>query len=169
MAHITAALAAFRGTHTPTIKVAQRWLEQQFEDNGRWRAGWYRNFPYSTLEGAKGLRSGHPIAYAAVRALRTTQNPDGGFPLEQGEESCASATGLAVAALAEHYDIHHPFLAQALGYLMDTQGGGRELEGRAGDGTRPRPLLTHVRTATHAFVGFGLMAAWRRVRVQKGG
>jgi squalene-hopene/tetraprenyl-beta-curcumene cyclase len=162
VAHITAAVAAFRGTHTPSIKQAQRWLEQQYEENGRWRAGWYRNFPYSTLEGAKGLRGGHPIAYAAVRALRGHQNPDGGFPLEPGEESRASATGLAVAALAEHYDIHQPFLTRALTYLMETQEADGSWAGKA-EMYGPRPLLTHFRSTTHAFVGFGLMAAWRRV------
>jgi squalene-hopene/tetraprenyl-beta-curcumene cyclase len=161
VAHITAALAAFRGTRTPSIKAAQAWLETQYEDNGRWRAGWYRSLPYSTLEGAKGLRNGHPIAYAAVRALRTIQNPDGGFPLEAGEVSSASATGLAVAALAEHYDIHQPFLRQALTYLVNTQDADGGWTGRP-EMFGPRPLLTHFRTATHAFVGFGLMAAWRR-------
>jgi squalene-hopene/tetraprenyl-beta-curcumene cyclase len=167
VAHVSAALMAFRGTHTPVVKAAQRWLEQQYEENGRWRAGWYRSLPYSTREGAKGLRSGHPIAYAAVRALRATQNPDGGFPLEPGEESSASATGLAVAALAEHYDIHQPFLRDALNYLIKTQEADGSWGGRV-ETYGPRPLLTHFRTTTHAFVGFGLMAAWRRAGTRTG-
>jgi len=33
VAHITAALAAFRGTHTRPIKKAQRWLEMRYESH----------------------------------------------------------------------------------------------------------------------------------------
>lgn len=161
VAHITAALSAFRGTHTRSIRAAQRWLEQQYQQFGRWTAGWYRSLPYSTLEVSKGLRVGHPIAYSAVRSLCALQNPDGGFPPEPGEDSTASATGLAVAALAEHYDVHQPFLRRALGYLMVGQHEDGSWSGRP-EMYGPRPLTTHYQTATDAFVGFGLMAAWRR-------
>src|SRR5262249_53192370 len=118
--------------------------------------------PYSTLEVSKGLRAGNPIAYAAVRSLRAIQNADGGFPPEPGEDSLPSATGLAVAALAEHHDVQEPFLRKALDYVMATQRpngtwtGLPELFG-------PRPLMYHLPTNTHAFVGYGLMAAWRRM------
>ncbi|MEZ4294978.1 MAG: prenyltransferase/squalene oxidase repeat-containing protein [Polyangiaceae bacterium] len=162
VAHITAAIAAFRGTHTRSIRAAQRWLEQQYQQHGRWTAGWYRNLPYSTLEVSKGLRAGHPIAYSAVRQLLVLQNQDGGFPPEPGEPSSASATGLAVAALAEHYDVHQPALRRALELLLSKQTeegtwlGEPEMYG-------PRPLTTHYQTTTHGFVGFGLMAAWRRI------
>jgi squalene-hopene/tetraprenyl-beta-curcumene cyclase len=162
VAHITAALAAFRGTHTRSIKKAQRWLEMRYETYGRWTAGWYRNLPYSVLEISKGLRMGHPVAYSAVRSLRALQNQDGGFPPEPGEESSPTATGLALAALAEHYDVHQSFLQRAVEYMIDNQrddgtwGGRPEMYG-------PRPLTTHYDTATHAFAGFGLMAAWRRL------
>jgi squalene-hopene/tetraprenyl-beta-curcumene cyclase len=162
IAHITGALAAFRGSYTRSIRLAQRWLEQQYESNGRWRAGWYRNLPYSTLEASKGLKAGHPLAYAAVRGLRGIQNPDGGFPLEPGQESSASATGLAVAALAEHHDIHQPFLRRALDYLFDTQEADGSWRGKP-ELFGPRPLMYHLPTNTHAFVGLGLMTAWRRV------
>jgi squalene-hopene/tetraprenyl-beta-curcumene cyclase len=162
VAHITAALSAFRGSHAPAIRAAQRWLEQQYERDGRWTAGWYRNLPYSTLEVSKGLRSGNPVAYTAVSSLRAIQNSDGGFPLEPGEESSPSATGLAVAALAEHFDVHTPFLAKALGYLKDTQQPNGSWPGVV-EMYGPRPLLSHFQTTTHAFVGFGLMAAWRRL------
>ncbi len=162
VAHITAAIATFRGTHTRTIRAAQNWLEQQYQLNGRWTAGWYRSLPYSTLEVSKGLRAGHPIGYSAVRALCALQNPDGGFPPEPGEASTSSATGLALAALAEHYDVQQPFLRRALQHVMSRQ---------APDGTwpggpetyAPRPLTIHYPTETHALVGFGLMAAWRRM------
>ncbi len=162
VAHITAALAAFRGTHTRPIRAAQRWLEEQYQQHGRWTAGWYRNLPYSTLEVSKGLRAGHPIAYSAVRSLCALQNQDGGFPPEPGEESTPSATGLAVAALAEHYDLQQPFLRRALEYLMDRQDPGGTWPGYP-EMYGPRPLTTHYQTATDAFVGFGLMAAWRRI------
>lgn len=162
VAHIIAALASFRGSHAPMIRPAQRWLEQQYENHGRWRAGWYRNFPYSTLEASKGLEASHLFCYAALRALTRTQNPDGGFPPEPGEPSGASATGLAVATLAEHYDIHQPFLQRALGYLIDTQQATGSWSGKP-EMFGPRPLLSHFPTTTHAFVGHGLMKAWRRV------
>lgn len=162
VAHITAALAAFRGSYTPSIRAAQRWLEQQYELHGRWTAGWYRNLPYSTLEVSKGLRTGNPVGYSAVRSLRALQNGDGGFPPEPGEDSAPSATGLAIAALAEQYDVNESFLRKALEYIIATQrlngtwGGLPELFG-------PRPLMYHLPTNTHAFVGYGLMAAWRRM------
>ncbi|MBK8257271.1 MAG: hypothetical protein IPK82_31930 [Polyangiaceae bacterium] len=162
VAHITAAIAAFRGTHTRSIRAAQRWLEEQYEQHGRWTAGWYRNLPYSTLEVSKGLRSGHPIAYGAVRQLLVLQNPDGGFPPEPSEPSTPSATGLAVAALAEHYDVHQPFLRRAIEYLLGTQRDDGSWQGEP-EMYGPRPLTTHYQTTTDAFVGFGLMAAWRRM------
>lgn len=162
VAHITAAIAAFRGTHTRAIRPAQRWLEERYQQHGRWTAGWYRNLPYSTLEVAKGLRSGHPLAHSAVRALIPLQNADGGFPPEPGEESQVSPTGLAVAALAEHYDVHQPFLRKAIDYLMNHQRPDGSWPGKP-ETYAPRPLTTHYPTETHAQVGFGLMAAWRRM------
>ena len=162
VAHVAAAIAAFRGTHTRSIRAAQRWLEQQYQQYGRWTAGWYRNLPYSALEVSKGLRTGHPIAYGAVRSLCALQNVDGGFPPEPGEESTASATGLAVAALAEHYDVHQPFLRRALDYLVAQQRMDGSWPGKP-EMYGPRPLTAHYQTATDAFVGFGLMAAWRRL------
>lgn len=162
VAHITSSLATFRGTHNPRIRKAQRWLVMRYETYGRWTAGWYRNLPYGILDVSKGLRTGHPVAYGAIRSLMSLQNIDGGFPPEPGEESTPSATGLAVAALAEQYDVHQPFLRKALEYLMDTQQpdgtwpGKPELYG-------PRPLVYHLPTNTHAFAGMGLMAAWRRL------
>jgi squalene-hopene/tetraprenyl-beta-curcumene cyclase len=162
VAHITSALATFRGTHNRSIRKAQRWLVTRYESYGRWTAGWYRNLPYGVLDVSKGLRAGHPVGFGAVRSLIALQNMDGGFPPEPGEDSTPSATGLAVAALSEHYDVHQPFLRKALDYLMDTQQpngtwpGKPELYG-------PRPLVYHLPTNTHAFAGMGLMAAWRRL------
>jgi squalene-hopene/tetraprenyl-beta-curcumene cyclase len=162
VAHVSAAIAAFRGTHNRSIKKAQRWLVQRYETYGRWTAGWYRNLPYGVLEVSKGLKAGHPVAFGAVRSLIALQNMDGGFPPEPGEDSTPSATGLAVAALAEHYDVHQPFLRKALDYLIETQQedgtwlGKPELYG-------PRPLVYHLPTNTHAFAGMGLMVAWRRL------
>ena len=162
VAHITAAIAAFRGTHTRAIRPAQRWLEERYEQHGRWTAGWYRNLPYGTLEVSKGLRAGHPLAHSAVRALIGLQNPDGGFPPEPGEESEASPTGLAVAALAEHYDVHQPFLRRAIDYLIAHQRPDGSWRGKA-ETYAPRPLTLHYPMETHAQIGFGLMAAWRRM------
>lgn len=162
VAHITAALATFRGTHNRSIRRAQRWLVQRYESYGRWTAGWYRNLPYGVLDVSKGLRAGHPVAFGAVRSLIALQNMDGGFPPEPGEDSTPSATGLAVAALSEHYDVHQPFLRKALDYLMDTQQPGGTWPGKP-EMYGPRPLTSHYDTATHAFAGMGLMAAWRRL------
>jgi squalene-hopene/tetraprenyl-beta-curcumene cyclase len=166
VAHITAAIATYRGTHTRSIRAAQRWLEEQYQHHGRWTAGWYRNLPYSTLDVSKGLRAGHPIAYSAVRSLLPLQNPDGGFPPEPGENSTPSATGLALAALSEHHEVHQPPIQRAIDYLVQKQrpdgrwSGEPEMYG-------PRPLTTHYQTATDAFVGFGLMGVYRRLA--KGG
>jgi squalene-hopene/tetraprenyl-beta-curcumene cyclase len=162
VAHITTALAAFRGTYTRSIKPARRWLEMRYETYGRWTAGWYRNLPYGVLDVSKGLRAGHPVAYGAVRSLLALQNTDGGFPPEPGEESTPSATGIAVAALAEHYDVHQPFLRNALDYLMSTQDANGTWPGKP-ELYGPRPLIYHLPTNTHAFAGLGLMAAWRRL------
>lgn len=162
VAHITAALAAFRGTHARSIRAAQRWLELQYQQNGRWTAGWYRSLPYSTLEVSKGLRVGHPIAYSAVRSLCALQNADGGFPPEPGEDSTASATSLALAALAEHYDLNQPFVRKGLDFLVNHQRDDGTWVGHP-ETYAPRPLTTHYPTETHALVGFGLMAVWRRM------
>lgn len=162
VAHVTAAVAAFRGTHTRAIKKAQDWLVMRYETYGRWTAGWYRNLPYSALEVSKGLRVGHPVAYSAVRSLCALQNQDGGFPPEPGEESTPSATGLAVAALAEHYDLQQPFLRRALDYLMDTQQADGTWPGKP-ELFGPRPLVYHLPTNTHAFAGMGMVTAWRRM------
>ncbi len=162
VAHITAALATFRGTHNRSIRKAQRWLVQRYESYGRWTAGWYRNLPYGVLDVSKGLRTGHPVAFGAVRSLIALQNVDGGFPPEPGEDSTPSATGLAVAALSEHYDVHQPFLRRALDYLMDTQQADGTWPGKP-ELYGPRPLVYHLPTNTHAFSGMGLMAAWRRL------
>ncbi|MCY1064524.1 hypothetical protein OV090_07115 [Nannocystis sp. RBIL2] len=162
VAHVVAALATFRGPAHRSIRPARRWLAQRYEAQGRWTAGWYRNLPYAVLEVSKGLGEGHPVMYSAVESLRALQNADGGFPLGPGEDSTPSATGLAVAALAERHDVHEPFLRRALDYLMGTQQpdgtwpGTPELYG-------PRPLVYHLPTNTHAFAGMGLMAAWRRL------
>ncbi len=67
-----------------------------------------------------------------------------------------------MAALAEHYDVHHPFLCRALSYLLNAQEADGSWSGKP-EMYGPRPLLTHFRSTTHAFVGFGLMAAWRRM------
>ncbi|MFO0593389.1 MAG: prenyltransferase/squalene oxidase repeat-containing protein [Polyangiaceae bacterium] len=162
VAHVTAAIGAFRGTHSRSIRNAQKWLEDQYQQNGRWTAGWYRSLPYSTLEVSKGLRAGHPIAYSAVRALCALQNADGGFPPEPGEDSTPSATGVAIAALAEHYDVHQPFLRRALEYLFRQQNPDGTWPG-VPETYAPRPLTTHYPTETHALIGFGLMAVWRRM------
>jgi squalene-hopene/tetraprenyl-beta-curcumene cyclase len=162
VAHVTAAIAAFRGTHSRLIKKAQQWLVTRYESCGRWTTGWYRNLPYSVLDVSRALKADHPVAFRVVRSLIALQNLDGGFSPEPGENSTPSATGLAVAALAEHYDVDQPFLRKALDYLMDTQDANGTWPGKP-EMYGPRPLLYHLPTNTHAFAGSGLMAAWRRL------
>lgn len=109
----------------------------------------------------KGLPRESAISYSAMRSLFALLNTDGGFSPEVGEESLPSATGLAIAALAEHYDIQEPFLCGAIDYLLAQQRPDGSWPGRP-EMYGPRPLLTHYQTTTDGFVGFGLMAAWRR-------
>lgn len=164
VAHVIAALEAHRDHHHLSLVEAQYWLEHQYRLHGRWTPGWYRNFSYGVLEVSSGLRSHHPVTRTAIAALVATQNMDGGWPPEPGEDSSPSATGLAIAALTEYHELDEPFMLRGLHFLFDTQQNGTwpgqpELCG-------PRPLLCHFRTNTHAFAAYGLMAAQRKLTLK---
>lgn len=163
VAHAAAALRALRGKHEVLLGEAQRWLVKQYRSQGRWTQSWYRNFPYVVLEVGRGLGAHHPITWEAVKSVVAAQNDDGGWGPEPSEDSCPSATGLALAAILDHRYVSDPVVMRGLRFLMQTQ---RE------DGTwpgqpelfGPRPLLYHLQTNTHAFASQGLLAAWQRLR-----
>jgi squalene-hopene/tetraprenyl-beta-curcumene cyclase len=160
VAHVVSALSAYAGTHRVSVDAAYRWLVQQHEIRGRWTAGWYRSFPYAVCEIGSAIGAYHPICRAARKALIAAQNEDGGWGEEPGEESFASATGLAIAALLAAGDLGEQAIRRGLEYIIETQGDGT-WRGRP-EVNGPRPLLYHLATNTHAFVVQGLMAAWRK-------
>lgn len=161
VAHVVSALAAFPDIHQIPLEAPYRWLVQQYEIRGRWTAGWYRSFPYAVLEVGSAVGAYHAVTRAARKSLLSVQNEDGGWGEEQGDESFASATGLALATLL---DLHHPgepFVRRALEVILRLEQGGT-WPGRP-TMYGPRPLLMHVATNTHAFTVMGLMAAWKRL------
>ncbi|WP_050434361.1 prenyltransferase/squalene oxidase repeat-containing protein [Chondromyces crocatus] len=162
VAHALSALTAYPDIHRVPLESPYRWLVQQYEIKGRWRAGWYRSFPYAVLEIGRAVGAYHPVSRAARKSLLVVQNEDGGWGEEPGEESYPSPTGLSLAMLL---DIHQPgeaFIRSALRYLVDTQRDDGTWPGRP-EVYGPRPLLYHLATNTHAFVIHGLLTAWSRL------
>jgi squalene-hopene/tetraprenyl-beta-curcumene cyclase len=159
VAHVVTAFAAYQGLHRVNLEPARAWLVEQYQRQGLWIAGWYRNVPYAVLEVGRALDERHPASQAAAHALLELQNADGGWAGVPGNPSLASATGLALTTLLQTHRIDEPFIMRGLEYLMDHQledgswAGQPELYG-------PRPLLYHLPTNTHAFASSGLLAAW---------
>lgn len=148
VAHVHAALRE-HAAQLPMDR-AGRWLVQQWRAAGRWSASWYRGLPYATAEIARAIAP-HPVARKAVDALAATQNPDGGWSPEPGEESLPSSTGLALSVLHMSDDRRR----RGLGYLLASQRPDGTWPGRP-EMCGPRPLLTHVQTHTQAFAVMGL-------------
>ncbi|MDQ0765500.1 prenyltransferase/squalene oxidase repeat-containing protein [Streptomyces canus] len=157
VAHVISALSRHAGEHSIPLDRARAWLAETRGPTGRRAAGWYRGFPYATSELVEALEH-QPAAVSAANELASTQNPDGGWSPEPGEESCASATGLALTALyrAEVSDCDR-WLA-GTDYLVRTQRADGTWPGQP-EMYGPRPLLTHFQTQTHAFVTMGVRAA----------
>ncbi|GGX24263.1 prenyltransferase/squalene oxidase repeat-containing protein [Streptomyces noursei] len=156
VAHVLAGLDRFSEYHRVPLEPARHWLEAQYRSSvGGWRAGWYHNSPYAQLEVGRALGFTHSLVQDAGRALAASQNSDGGWGRMAGEQSCASATGLAAAALARCQGDGSPTVVAARAFLIRTQ---------CGDGTwpgvpemlGPRPLLTHMPIETQAFAVTGL-------------
>lgn len=155
VAHVLSALDAYPGRHRIATENARRWLAEQIESSGAWRASWYRGIPYAVAEIGRALRPGHPLVARGIDALAAAQQEDGGWAPELAGESTASATGLALMAIAER---HPERVERALRYLVGTQRDDGTWPGTA-DMYGPRPLLSHFPTHTQAFVVGGLMAA----------
>lgn len=162
VAHIVRALTPFERTHRIDLTSARRWLAGRYRRGEGWCSGWYRILPYSILEVGEALGHAPHALLKAMRNLVRSQNPDGGWPTLPGSESCASATGLAVAALTRHSDSTDEALLRGIRYLVDNQRpngtwwGQPELYG-------PRPLMYHLQTNTHAFAALGLMSIYRKL------
>jgi energy-coupling factor transport system substrate-specific component len=102
---IFALRASGRSASDPVVRAAGRWLEgQQNPDGGFGFAGKGAvedvDDTAAALQGvidAGGLES--PVTARAVVFLRHAQNPDGGYPLQKGEESNAQSTAWAAQGL----------------------------------------------------------------------
>jgi squalene-hopene/tetraprenyl-beta-curcumene cyclase len=158
VAHVIAALGRFPDHHDRPLRPARLWLAEQNRSSDRgWHASWYHSGPYALLEVGRALGYGHPRVQRAADRLAADQNSDGGWGREPGEPSCASATGLALAALTRRDRQDERALAAGVSFLART---------RRQDGTwpgvpemlGPRPLLTHMPMETQAFTAMGLTA-----------
>lgn len=162
VAHIVRALTPFERTHRIDLGPARRWLTRRYQRGEGWCTGWYRILPYSIQEVGEALEHAPHALRKALPNLLRAQNPDGGWPALPGSESCASATGLALAALARHCEPTDEHMLRGIRYLTDTQRangtwwGQPELYG-------PRPLMYHLQTNTHAFATQGLMSVYRKL------
>jgi len=161
VAHVILALKTYQNQHEIPLTEARDWIVTQYQKQGRWLAGWYRNLPYAVLEVGQALGQHHPITLAATSALQNLQNFDGGWGGEPGDPSLASATGLAVAALLQIHDTTEPCVHRGLQFLMKTQQKDGTWRGQP-EMYSPRPLLCHMPTNTHAFASNGLLWAWRK-------
>ncbi|HEY8378509.1 MAG TPA: prenyltransferase/squalene oxidase repeat-containing protein [Nannocystis sp.] len=154
VAHVLSALDAYTGRHRIGTEPARQWLAEQIAQRGAWTASWYRGVPYAVAEISRALGSNHPLAQRGIDALAAAQREDGGWGAEVGGESTASATGLALMAIARR---HPARIQRAVQYLVETQREDGTWPGTP-DMYGPRPLLSHFLTHTQAFVVGGLMA-----------
>lgn len=163
VAHIVRALAPFEDLCRIDLERARAWLASRYRKGDGWSSGWYRMVPYSILEVGRALHLEQGVIAGAMRQLLQLQRSDGGWPAVSGEESRASATGIALATLTNHLGTQDPAIQRGLRYLINTQ---------LDDGTwrgfpemyGPRPLIYHLQTNTHAFTSYGMIAAWLGLR-----
>ncbi len=160
VAHIVRALTPFEGTHRINLDPARRWLTKRYRRGEGWCMGWYRILSYSVLEVGEALDHNSHAFQKAMFNLVSSQNPDGGWPTLPGSESCASATGLALAVLARHSNPSDECVLRGLHYLIDNQRANGTWWGEP-EMYGPRPLLCHLQTSTHAFASQGLMSVYR--------
>lgn len=156
VAHIVSALNHFPGADIPSTTAARWWLAERFARGEEFLCV-YRNRPYTVDTIGAAIGFDHPAVQKAVREVAASQNPDGGWGQEPGEDSCATATGAAIACLVHTGSRDDAALERAVRYLDATQEsngtwpGPPELLG-------PRPLLSYVPAQSHAVVVTGLMA-----------
>lgn len=165
VAHVMAGLQAWYRSHTISTRAAGNWLLDQFAQEGRWAASWYRNFPYAVLEISRAIGSRHPTTQLALRDLLKVQNPDGGWGPVPGEPSLASATGQAIAALVQILPHSAPPVRRAIRFMLDSQRPDGSWPGRP-EMYGPRPLLSHLPTHTQALAMAGLMPVWHRLQAR---
>lgn len=167
VAHIVRALDPFADAGRIDLDRARAWLASRYRKGDGWSSGWYRLVPYSILEVGRALELDRDVAAGAMSQLRELQRPDGGWPAVSGEDSRASATGIALATLAAHLGPRDPVIQRGLRYLVDTQLDDGTWEGRP-EMYGPRPLIYHLQTNTHAFTSYGMIAAWLCLRSTDG-
>lgn len=157
IAHVIAALDRVPEYHRIPLEPARHWLIRQYAaSRSGWRPCWYHNGPYALLEVGRALGFSHPLVQRAARTMASAQNPDGGWGRVTGEESCASATGLALAALTRCNSTDGgASLAAAVDYLARSQRSDGTWPG-VPEMVGPRPLLTHMPIETQAFAAMGL-------------
>lgn len=158
VAHVLSALDAHAGRHTIDVGPAREWLAQQVAPREAWAASWYRGTPYAVAEIARALGPQHPLAHRGIDTLAAAQRDDGGWAPDADGPTTASATGLALTAIAER---HPACVLPALRYLIATQRPDGTWPGTP-DMYGPRPMLSHFVTHTQAFVVGGILTALGR-------
>ncbi|UFS99506.1 prenyltransferase/squalene oxidase repeat-containing protein [Nocardia huaxiensis] len=155
VAHIVAVLKQLPEAGMPSITAARQWLSDRFSAGEEFLCV-YRNRPYTIDTIGAAIGYDHPAVRDAAARVAAAQNSDGGWGQEAGEDSCATATGAALACLVHVGWQDSAALDRAVEYLAATQHadgswpGPPELLG-------PRPLLSYVPAQSHAVVATGLM------------